>query len=65
MAAGTALDAGAIRYTRDYLARFEAELPKARDGAALIAAMQAAYPKAGLGVALDIGAKVSKGEMKW
>jgi hypothetical protein len=30
----------------------------------LIAAMKAAYPNAGLDVALDIGAKVTKGEMK-
>ena len=65
MAAGTALDASAITYTRDYLQRFEAELPKAGNAAELIAAMQKAYPKAGLGVALDIGAKVNKGEMKW
>lgn len=65
MAAGTALDDSAIAYTRDYLKRFEAELPKAQNGAELIAAMQKAYPKAGLGAALDIGAKVNKGEMKW
>jgi glyoxylase-like metal-dependent hydrolase (beta-lactamase superfamily II) len=65
MAAGTALDDSAIRYTRDYLQRFEAELPKAKDAAGLISAMQQAYPKAGLGIALDIGAKVHKGEMKW
>jgi len=65
MAAGTATDASAIAYTRDYLKRFEAELPKAANGAELIATMQKAYPKAGLGMALDIGAKVNKGEMKW
>ena len=65
MAAGTKLDASAITYTRDYLQRFEAELPKAGSGADLIATMQKAYPQAGLGIALDIGAKVNKGEMKW
>lgn len=65
MAAGTALDESAISYTRDYLVRFESELPKAQNGADLIATMQKAYPKAGLGIALDIGAKVNKGEMKW
>jgi len=27
--------------------------------------MQRAYPQAGMGLALDIGAKVNKGEMKW
>ena len=65
MAAGTALDDSAIRYTRDYLRRFEAELPKAQNAAELIAVLQKAYPQAGLGIALDIGAKVNKGEMKW
>lgn len=65
MAAGTALDDSAIRYTRDYLRRFEAELPKARNAAELIGVLQKAYPQAGLGIALDIGAKVNKGEMKW
>ena len=29
------------------------------------ATMQQAYPQAGLGLALDIGAKVNKGEMAW
>jgi glyoxylase-like metal-dependent hydrolase (beta-lactamase superfamily II) len=65
MTAGTALDDSAIVYTRDYLKRFESELPKAGNAADLIATMQEAYPKAGLAVALDIGAKVNKGEMKW
>ena len=65
MAAGTALDDSAIRYTRDYLQRFEAELPKARNAAELIALLQKTYPQAGLAIALDIGAKVNKGEMKW
>jgi glyoxylase-like metal-dependent hydrolase (beta-lactamase superfamily II) len=54
-----------IDYTKAYLARFETELAKAPNAAALIEAMKAAYPQAGLGIALDIGAKVNKGEMKW
>lgn len=65
MAAGTALDDSAIRHTREYLQRFEAELARAQNAAELIATMQKAYPQAGLGIALDIGAKVNKGEMKW
>ena len=65
MAAGTALDASAIRHTRDYLRRFDAEAAKAKTGAELIDAMKQAYPQAGLGIALDIGAKVNKGEMAW
>ena len=65
MAAGTALDAGSIAYTRDYLQRFDAESAKTKNAAALIEAMTKAYPQAGLGIALDIGAKVNKGEMQW
>lgn len=65
MAAGTPLNDASIRHTQAYLKRFEAELPKAANAAALIATMQQAYPQAGLGVALDIGAKVNKGEMPW
>ena len=37
----------------------------ATTGAELIDAMKKAYPQAGLSIALDIGAKVNKGEMKW
>ena len=62
---GTRQDASQILWSQAYLTRFEAELPTAANSAALIAAMKAAYPDAGLFVALDIGAKVNKGEMKW
>ena len=65
MAAGTSLDVSAIRYTRDYLLRFDSEAAKAKTGAELIEAMKKAYPQAGKLIALDIGAKVNKGEMKW
>jgi glyoxylase-like metal-dependent hydrolase (beta-lactamase superfamily II) len=58
-------DASAIAYTREYLARFEEELATSNDSAELIAAMKRHYPHAGMGVALDIGARVAKGEMKW
>ena len=62
---GEKQDASQIAYTKAYLARFEVELPKASNSAALIEAMKVAYPQAGLGIALDIGAKVNKGEMTW
>jgi len=65
LAADAALDVSAITYTRDYLVAFEEELAKAADGAALITAMTRRYPNAGLAPALQIGAKVAKGEMKW
>ena len=65
MVPSAATDASAIRYTRDYLVAFEEELAKTADSAALIAAMTKRYPNAGMGVALQIGSKVAKGEMKW
>jgi len=65
MAAGSPTDASAIAYTRDYLLAFEEEVSKAADSAALVGAMTKRYPNAGLAVALNIGAKVAKGEMKW
>lgn len=55
----------AVQYTRTYLQRFEAELEKAPNSAALIETMKGLYPEAGLDIALNIGAKVNKGEMKW
>jgi len=64
-AQGSATDASAIAYTRDYLLAFEEELAAATESSALIANMKRRYPNAGMGVALEIGAKVAKGEMKW
>ena len=64
-APGAPLTPDSIAYTRDYLLRFEDETAKAADAAALIARMRQLYPDAGLPSALDISAKVAKGEMKW
>ena len=50
---------------KTYLQTFEKNLAASKTGAELITSLQKAYPDAGLGVALDIGAKVNKGEMKW
>lgn len=60
-----ALDVSAVHYTRDYLVAFEEEVAKAAHSEAVIAAMMKRYPQAGLPVALQLGAKVAKGEMKW
>jgi glyoxylase-like metal-dependent hydrolase (beta-lactamase superfamily II) len=65
MATGSATDAWAISHTRDYLIAFEQELVRAANSAELILAMKKRYPQAGLGIALEIGAKVAKSEMKW
>ena len=66
MQTGTRLDASAIAFTKDYLQTFEKNLATSPNSAALIGAMQQAYPQVTQGaVSLDIGAKVNKGEMKW
>jgi glyoxylase-like metal-dependent hydrolase (beta-lactamase superfamily II) len=54
-----------VEYTRAYLIAFEEELAKAVDAAALNATMKARFPNLGMAVAIDIGAKVATGEMKW
>jgi glyoxylase-like metal-dependent hydrolase (beta-lactamase superfamily II) len=60
-----ATDLSGVEHTKAYLIAFEEELGKAADAAALKAAMEARFPGLGMGVALDIGSKVAKGEMKW
>ena len=65
MLPGQKQDASQLADTQSYLTRFESELAKAPNSAALIESMKSAYPAAGLLVALEIGAKVNKGEMKW
>ena len=66
MRAGTAVDASAIRFTKDYLQTFEKNLAANKTSATLIGAMQQSYPQVTDGaISLDIGAKVNTGEMKW
>ncbi|GAA0654383.1 MBL fold metallo-hydrolase [Kitasatospora atroaurantiaca] len=62
---GSATDASAIRYTRDYLLAFETILPAASDGAEATAELVERYPDAGMLIAAQIGPKVAKGEMAW
>lgn len=65
MKAGTRTDASAITYTRDYLVTFEKNALTASNSAELIDSMKKSFPNAPAGLALDIGARVNKGEMKW
>lgn len=65
LALGAASDISAITYTKNYLLAFEEELAKATNSADLINAMTQRYPDLGMGIALQIGAKVATGEMKW
>lgn len=60
-----AINVSAITYTKNFLLAFEEELAKTANSADLIAAMTKRYPEAGMGIALQIGAKVATGEMKW
>lgn len=65
MAAGSATDISAVKFTRDYIAAFDEEAAKAANSAELIAAMKKRYPGLGGESVLELGAKVAKGEMKW
>ena len=62
---GAAHTVEAVKFTRDYLLTLEKELPKAKDSAALIAAMKRHYPQLKDDSSLQLSAKVLKGEMKW
>lgn len=65
MTANTATDSSAIRFSQSYLTAFDQAKSNSKDSAALIQTMLASYPDAGLPMALEIGAKVHTGEMKW
>jgi glyoxylase-like metal-dependent hydrolase (beta-lactamase superfamily II) len=54
-----------VRFTADYIQAFDAETAKAKDAAALVAAMKKSYPDLADESSLELGAKVAKGEMKW
>ncbi|MDP8995855.1 MAG: MBL fold metallo-hydrolase [Pseudomonadota bacterium] len=65
MQVGADTSGGALDYTMTYLKTFIKEMNAAKDSSALVTAMKAHYPKSEMDVALNIGAKVVKGEMKW
>ncbi|AXI83794.1 MBL fold metallo-hydrolase [Xylella taiwanensis] len=62
---GASLDGRSVTFTADYIRAFDEETAKAKDAAALIAAMQRRYPGLGGEKSLEISAKVAKGEMEW
>ncbi|MDZ7862532.1 MBL fold metallo-hydrolase [Acidovorax sp.] len=65
MLPGTKLDVTTVTYTKGYLQSFEKNAAATKSSAELIEAMKKAYPAAPMGLSLDIGAKVNKGDMKW
>lgn len=64
-APGAPQDLRAVRFTADYIRAFDEETAKAKDAAALVAAMRKRYPSLGGAASLELSAKVAKGEMKW
>ena len=55
----------AVQFTADYIKAFDEETARAKDAAALIAAMKKRFPTLGDESSLALSAKVAKGEMKW
>jgi glyoxylase-like metal-dependent hydrolase (beta-lactamase superfamily II) len=58
-------DLTAVKHTKNYLQFYEASLKTNKTSEALIAALKAKYPALTFDIALQIGAKVNTGEMKW
>ncbi|WP_254438399.1 MBL fold metallo-hydrolase [Paenibacillus sp. DCT19] len=58
-------DLSSVTFTRDYIAKFEAEAEKAKDSKELIATMEKAYPDFTNTGDLETSAQVIKGEISW
>lgn len=65
MKAGTSLTVDNITFSQQYLSTFKEAKQSSKDSSELIEKMTTAFPAAGFPMALSIGAKVHKGEMKW
>lgn len=64
MKSGTALNTDTIKYSQQYLSTFKEAKESSKDSSELIEKMSTTYPEVGLPIALGIGSKVHKGEMK-
>lgn len=64
-APGFAHDLSSVVQSRHYLEVFEERVQRATSGQELIEAMNSRFPEFGLEIALQLGAKVAKGEMSW
>lgn len=58
-------DLSAVKHTKNYIQFYEESLKTAKTSEALIAAIKAKYPTLTFDIALQMGAKVNTGEMKW
>ena len=61
----SAFDLTAVKHTKDYIQFYEEALKTNKTSEALIATLKAKYPTLTFETALQIGAKVNTGEMKW
>ena len=61
----SAFDIIAVKHTKSYIQFYEEALKTNKTSEALIAALKAKYPTLTFEIALQIGAKVNTGEMKW
>ncbi|MDN4011954.1 MBL fold metallo-hydrolase [Chryseobacterium gambrini] len=61
----SAFDISAVKHTRNYIQFYEEALKTNKTSDELIKAIKAKYPTLTFDIALQIGAKVNTGEMKW
>lgn len=61
----SAFDLTAVKHTKSYIQFYEEALKTNKNSEALIATLKAKYPTLTFETALQIGAKVNTGEMKW
>lgn len=61
----TAFDITAVKHTKDYIQFYEEALKTNKTSEELIKTLKAKYPALTFEIALQIGAKVNTGEMKW
>lgn len=61
----SAFDLTVVKHTKSYLQFYEEALKTSKTSESLIAALKAKYPALTFDIALQIGAKVNTGEMKW
>lgn len=61
----TAFDLTAVKHTKNYIQFYEEALKTNKTSEALITALKTKYPTLTFDIALQIGAKVNTGEMKW
>jgi hypothetical protein len=61
----SAFDLNAVKHTKSYIQFYEESLKTTKTSEALVGAIKAKYPILTFEVALQLGAKVNTGEMKW